>query len=144
MAEKKVAAKKKPATKDPKGGLTAAGRAEFKKKTGANLKPGVIGTPKTPEEIKRKGSFLRRHFANPAGPMQDDKGEPTRLALSAQAWGEKVPKTDEDARKLAAKGERLLKQYKKLQAEGGEEKKPAGKKPVAKTPATKKKAESKS
>ena len=130
MAATKSAAKKKPATKDPKGGLTAAGRAAFKKKEGSNLKPGVKGTPKTPEEMKRKGSFLRRHFANPRGPMTDDAGEPTRLALSAHAWGEKVPKTMEDAKKLAAKGEKLLKQYKATQQADGE-KKPAAKKKVA-------------
>ncbi len=102
---------KKAPTKDPAGGLTAAGRAAFKKKDGSNLKPGVTGTPKTPEEMKRKGSFLRRHFANPQGPMTDEGGEPTRLALSAHAWGEKVPKTMDDAKKLATKGEKLLKQY---------------------------------
>ena len=86
-------AKKKAATKNPKGGLTAAGRKMFKKKEGANLKPGVTGPADTPEKMKRKGSFLRRHFANPRGPMVDEKGKPTRLALSAHAWGEPVPKT---------------------------------------------------
>jgi hypothetical protein len=102
-------------TKDPKGGLTAEGRKHFKKTEGANLKPGVKGTPKTPEEMKRKGSFLRRHFANPRGPMQDDDGNPTRLALSAHAWGEKVPRTMADAKKLAAKGTKLLDKYKATQ-----------------------------
>jgi len=43
--------------------------------------------------------------------MQRD-GKPTRLALSAHAWGEPVPKTSGDARKLAAKGKDLLKKYK--------------------------------
>ena len=51
--------------KDPKGGLTAAGRAHFKKTEGANLKPGVQGPADTTEKQQRKGSFLRRHFANP-------------------------------------------------------------------------------
>ena len=104
-------AKPKKATKDPKGGLTAAGRAEFKKKEGSNLKPGVKGAADTPEKMKRKGSFLRRHFANPAGPMTDDDGNPTRLALSAHAWGEPVPKTMAAAKKLAEKGTKLLDQY---------------------------------
>ena len=62
--------------------------------------------------MKRKGSFLRRHFANPRGPMVDEDGKPTRLALSAQAWGEPVPRTMAAAKKLAAKGAKLLEQYK--------------------------------
>lgn len=97
--------------KDPKGGLTAAGRAHFKKTEGANLKPGVKGAADTPEKQKRKGSFLRRHFANPnAGPLEDAKGKPTRHALSAQAWGEPLPKTAADVKKLAKKGSDLLEQ----------------------------------
>ena len=96
--------------KDPKGGLTAAGRAFYKKKEGANLKPGVTGPADTPEKMKRKGSFLTRHFTNPRGPMLKD-GEPTRLALSAHAWGEPVPKTEAAAKRLAAKGRKLLDQY---------------------------------
>ena len=100
-----------PRLKDPKGGLTAAGRAELRKTEGAHLKPGVKGKADTPEKMKRKGSFLRRHFANPRGPMVDKAGKPTRLALSAHAWGEPVPKTLAGARRLAAKGTRLLEQY---------------------------------
>lgn len=99
------------ATKNPKGGLTAAGREYFKKKEGAHLKPGVTGKADTPEKMRRKGSFLRRHFANPRGPMVDEKGKPTRLALSAHAWGEPVPKTMAAAKRLAAKGAALLKRY---------------------------------
>ena len=105
------AKKKSAATKDPAGGLTAAGRAAFKKKDGSKLKPGVKGAADTPEKMKRKGSFLRRHFANPSGPMVDEHGEPTRLALSAHAWGEPVPKTMAAAKKLADKGTKLLEQY---------------------------------
>lgn len=103
-------AAKKP-LKDPKGGLTAAGRAHFKRKEGANLKPGVKGAANTPEKMRRKGSFLTRFFTNPSGPMQDDKGRPTRLALSAAAWGEPVPKNAQDAAALAAKGRRMLERY---------------------------------
>ncbi len=43
--------------------------------------------------------------------MRDAEGNPTRLALSAHAWGEPVPKTMADAKKLAAKGARLLERY---------------------------------
>ena len=108
---KKSAAKSMPAKgKDPKGGLTAAGREFFKKTQGANLKPGVTGKADTPEKMRRKGSFLTRHFTHPRGPMVKD-GEPTRLALSAHAWGEAVPKTEAAAKKLAAKGRKLLEKY---------------------------------
>ena len=100
--------------KNPKGGLTAAGRRHFKQTEGANLKPGVRGAANTPEKMRRKGSFLTRFFTNPSGPMKDDKGRPTRLALSAAAWGEPVPQNAQDAAALAAKGRRLLERYAKL------------------------------
>lgn len=98
--------------KDPEGGLTAAGRRHFKRKEGADLKPGVKGAADTPEKKRRKGSFLTRFYTNPSGPMQDDDGDPTRLAKAANAWGEPVPKNRSDAARLAAKGRRLLEQYK--------------------------------
>lgn len=101
----------KSALKDPDGGLTAAGRKFFKRTEGANLKPGVKGPADTPEKMRRKGSFLTRFFTNPSGPMVDEKGRATRLALSATAWGERVPKNAEDAAALAAKGRRLLERY---------------------------------
>lgn len=119
----KAAAKKASATKksvprsmpkegrDPKGGLTDAGRAYYAAKFGSNLQPGVKGPVDTPEKMRRKGSFLVRMFTNPRGPMRDAKGRPTRLALSAQAWGEKLPKTLHEAHMLAAEGRRLLAQY---------------------------------
>jgi hypothetical protein len=97
--------------KNPKGGLTAEGREFYRRKEGAHLKPGVKGAADTPEKMRRKGSFLTRHFTHPRGPMVKD-GEPTRLALSAHAWGEPVPKTDAAAKKLAAKGRQLLLRYK--------------------------------
>jgi len=106
--------------KDPKGGLTAAGRAHFKQTEGANLKPGVKGPANTPEKMRRKGSFLTRFFTNPSGPMKDSKGRPTRLALSARAWGEPVPQNAEDAAALAAKGRRLLERYKNMKKSNDE------------------------
>lgn len=104
---------KKQTLKDPKGGLTAAGRAYFKKKQGSNLKPGVKGKADTVEKQKRKGSFLTRMFTHPRGPLKNKEGEPTRLALSARAWGESAPKTVAQAKKLAAKGRNLLARAKK-------------------------------
>ena len=97
--------------KSPKGGLTAAGRKYFKRKEGANLKPGVKGKANTPEKKRRKGSFLTRFYTNPRGPMKDKKGRPTRLALAARAWGEAAPSTRQQAQKLAAKGRRMLDRY---------------------------------
>jgi len=104
-------AKAKQPLKDPKGGLTAAGRRHFKETEGANLKPGVRGAADTPEKMRRKGSFLTRFFTNPSGPMKKPNGEPTRLALSAAAWGEPIPQNAQDAAELAAKGRRLLERY---------------------------------
>ena len=104
-------AKAKQPLKDPKGGLTAAGRRHFKETEGANLKPGVRGAADTPEKMRRKGSFLTRFFTNPSGPMKKPNGKPTRLALSAAAWGEPVPQDMADAARLAAKGRRLLERY---------------------------------
>ena len=110
--------------KDPKGGLTPAGRKYFKETEGANLKPGVKGPADTPEKMRRKGSFLTRFYTNPSGPLVDEDGEPTRLALAAVAWGEPAPKNRQDAAELAAKGRRMLDRYSKNKtkadpAEGG-------------------------
>ena len=111
-------AAKKPVLRDPKGGLTAAGRKHFNRTEGSNLKPGVKGPADTPEKMRRKGSFLTRFFTNPRGPMKDEKGRPTRLALSAAAWGEPVPQTVEAAKKLAAKGQNLLARYRRYKEAG--------------------------
>lgn len=97
--------------KDPKGGLTAAGRKFFNEKEGSHRRPGVQGPADTPEKMLRKGSFLRRHYANPRGPVVDDQGQPTRQALQAAAWGEPVPKSEADEKKLAEKGAELLDRY---------------------------------
>lgn len=105
--------KAKQPLKDPKGGLTAAGRRHFKQTEGANLKPGVKGPANTPEKMRRKGSFLVRFFSNPSGPMKKPNGKPTRLALSAAAWGEPVPQDRSDAARLAAKGRRMLERYRR-------------------------------
>jgi hypothetical protein len=105
-------ATKKAAQKDPKGGLTAAGRKAYNEKTGGHLRPGVQGAADSPEKKQRKGSFLTRHFTTPQGPVVKD-GKPTRQALQAAAWGEPVPKTEADEKKLAAKGRELLEESKK-------------------------------
>ena len=106
-------------TKDPKGGLTAAGREAFAKSQGSHLKPGVKthGGAMTPQDMKRKGSWAVRFYGrHPLPPLVDKNGEPTRLALSAHAWGEPVPKPEAAARRIAAKGRKLLEKYEKSKA----------------------------
>jgi hypothetical protein len=100
--------------KDPKGGLTAAGRKAFARKDGSHLKPGVTkkASEMTPQEMRRKGSWAVRFYGRKKlPPLVDPEGSPTRHALSAHAWGEPVPKTVAAARRIAAKGERLLARY---------------------------------
>jgi hypothetical protein len=101
--------------KKESGGLSAKG-IKFYNQQGKNIKPGVKGPPDTPEKKKRLGSYLTRFFSNPSGPMKNEKGEPTRLALSANNWSQPVPKNMADAAKLARKGRRLLEQYKAQKA----------------------------
>jgi Domain of unknown function (DUF6321) len=122
-AKKKTAAKstRKRKTsareKDPHGGLTAAGRKAFAKKDGSHLKPGVTRkiSEMTPADMRRKGSWAVRFYGRKQlPPLVDSKGRPTRHALSAHAWGEPVPKTQAAARRIAAKGERLLARYRRV------------------------------
>jgi hypothetical protein len=113
------------AGRDPKGGLTELGREFYRVRDGANLKPGVKGPADTPEKMRRKGSFLVRMFTNPRGPMVKG-GKPTRLALSANAWGEPIPKTVDEAYALAVEGRKLLERYRVAKKEGA---KLAGSKP---------------
>lgn len=105
--------------KDPRGGLTAAGRKAFARKQGAHLKPGVTKreSEMTPQEMRRKGSWAVRFYGRAQlPPLVDARGKPTRHALSAHAWGEPVPKTAAAARRIAAKGERLLARYRRSKA----------------------------
>ena len=67
--------------KNPKGGLSAKGRASYNAETGGNLKP-----PVKAGDNPRRASFLARMSGN-NGPEYDKKGEPTRLLLSLKAWG---------------------------------------------------------
>ena len=105
--------------KDPRGGLTAAGRRAFARKQGSHLRPGVTKrqSEMTPQDMRRKGSWAVRFYGREKlPPLVNAKGRPTRHALSAHAWGEPVPKTVAAARRIAAKGERLLARYRRLRA----------------------------
>jgi hypothetical protein len=100
-------------TKDPEGGLTEAGRRKFERSgESKNLQPGVKDSNPMGQRARRKGSFLTRFYTNPSGPLVDKDGDPTRLALAANAWGEPVPRTAGAASRLAAKGRNLLAKYK--------------------------------
>jgi len=79
--------------KNPKGGLNAKGRASYKAQTGGTLRAPVKGG-----DNPRRASFLAR-MGNMPGPERDEKGRPTRLLLSLQAWG---ASSKADAKKKAA------------------------------------------
>jgi hypothetical protein len=95
------------AGKNPRGGLNAAGRASYKAQTGGTLKAPVKGAPDSPEEMRRKGSFLTRMGSMP-GLLVDEQGDKTRLKLSLEAWGHRGDKAS-----AVAKGRRLLDRYRK-------------------------------
>ena len=71
----------------------------------------------TPAEMRRKGSWAVRFYGRkgklPA--LRTGDGKPTRFALTAAAWGEPVPRTVAAARRIAAKGRRLLAAYRRYQ-----------------------------
>lgn len=76
--------------KNPKGGLNAKGRASYK---GGKLK-----APVKSGDNPRRASFLARMAGMP-GAEKDEKGRPTRLLLSLQAWG---ASSKADAKRKAA------------------------------------------
>jgi hypothetical protein len=87
----KTPAWQRKAGQNPKGGLNEAGRRSAKAE-GMNLK-----APVKSGDNPRRASFLAR-MGNAPGPMKDEKGRPTRLALALRAWG---ASSKEDARAKA-------------------------------------------
>ena len=75
--------------KSKSGGLTAKGVAKYNRATGSNLKMAVTTPPSKlkagSKDAKRRKSFCARMSGMP-GPMKDDKGRPTRKALSLRKW----------------------------------------------------------
>ena len=67
----------------------------------------------TLQEMRRKGSWAVRFYGRKGKlpPRRTADGKPTRFALTAAAWGEPVPGTAAAARRIAAKGRRLLTVY---------------------------------
>lgn len=82
----KTAAWQRKAGKNPEGGLNEAGRRSAKRE-GMNLKPPVSSeqAKKSPKAAARRKRFCARMSGAP-GPMKDDKGRPTRKALSLRKW----------------------------------------------------------
>jgi hypothetical protein len=89
----KTAAWQRKEGQNPKGGLNAKGRASYKAQTGGTLK-----APVKSGDNPRRASFLARMGGTP-GPERDEKGRPTRLLLSLQAWG---ASSKADAKRKAA------------------------------------------
>jgi len=68
--------------KNPSGGLNERGRRSYERENpGSNLK-----APVKKGNNPRRASFLAR-MGNMKGPERDEKGRPTRLLKSLQAWG---------------------------------------------------------
>jgi hypothetical protein len=82
----KTAAWQRKAGKNPAGGLNETGRRSAKRE-GMNLKPPVSAgqAKKSPKAAARRRSFCARMSGMP-GPMKDEKGRPTRKALSLRKW----------------------------------------------------------
>ena len=91
--------------KNPKGGLSAAGRRYYKRTEGANLKPGVKNYSKASTADKKRWVRWALRFAGRSTipPLRKPNGEPTRFALMFTAWGEPVPSSVESVRRVYKK-----------------------------------------
>ena len=93
MAEQKkykTAAWTRSAGKSKSGGLNAKGVASYRRENpGSKLKMAVTTKPSkldpNSKDAKRRKSFCARMSGMP-GPMKDEKGRPTRKALSLRKW----------------------------------------------------------
>ena len=72
--------------KNPEGGLNEKGRASLRAQ-GQDIKRPVSSreAKRSPAAAARRKSFCARMSGMP-GPMKDDKGRPTRKALSLRKW----------------------------------------------------------
>ena len=78
------------AGKNPAGGLNAKGVASYRRENpGSKLKMAVTTKPSKldpdSKAAKRRKSFCAR-MSGVKGPMKDEKGRPTRKALSLRKW----------------------------------------------------------
>jgi hypothetical protein len=93
--------------KNPKGGLTQAGRDYYKRTQGSKLKAGVKNYSKASESDKKRWVRWALRFAGRSDipPLKKPNGEPTRFALMFAAWGEPVPTSVEAVRKVYKKAQ---------------------------------------
>lgn len=85
-----VAAWQRKEGKNSEGGLNEKGRKSYERENpGSDLKAPVTTKPSKldpdSKSAKRRKSFCARMSGNP-GPMKDEKGRPTRKALSLRKW----------------------------------------------------------
>lgn len=89
MTKKNVSLSISRGEKSKTGGLTAKGVAKYNRATGGNLQTAVTTKPSKlkpgSKDAKRRKSFCARMSGMP-GPMKDEKGRPTRKALSLRKW----------------------------------------------------------
>jgi hypothetical protein len=76
--------------KNPEGGLNAKGVASYRRENpGSKLQTAVTTKPSKlkpgSKDAKRRRSFCSR-MSGVKGPMKDEKGRPTRKALSLRKW----------------------------------------------------------
>ena len=75
--------------KSKTGGLTQKGINKYNSATGSNLKMAVTTKPSKldpdSKDAKRRRSFCSR-MSGVKGAMKDEKGRPTRKALSLKKW----------------------------------------------------------
>jgi hypothetical protein len=75
--------------KSKTGGLTQKGINKYNSATGSNLKMAVTTKPSKlkpgSKDANRRKSFCAR-MSGVKGPMKDEKGRPTRKALSLKKW----------------------------------------------------------
>ncbi len=90
IGEAKTAAWQRKEGKNPEGGLNRKGIASYRRENpGSKLSMAVTTKPsklkKGSKSWKRRRSFCARMSGMP-GPMRDEKGRPTRKALSLRKW----------------------------------------------------------
>ena len=89
MSKKNVSLSISKGEKSKSGGLTQKGVDKYNRVTGGNMKTAVTTKPSKlkagSKDAKRRKSFCSRMSGMP-GPMKDEKGRPTRKALSLRKW----------------------------------------------------------
>ena len=89
MSKKSVSLSISRGEKSKSGGLTQKGVDKYNRTTGGNMKTAVTTKPSKldpdSKDAKRRKSFCAR-MSGVKGPMKDEKGRPTRKALSLRKW----------------------------------------------------------